>query len=112
MTRDVLKGMCDLVAPLLVILDDEAIVYSCFKTIMKRMISNFPTGDQMDSNFANLRALMQVLDQNLYDAIQNTGDFSHFYFCYRWLIVLYAYLSLYLSIHLFVYLSICLKRVH
>jgi hypothetical protein len=26
----------------------------------------------------------QVLDQGLYDAIQQNGDFSHFYFCYRW----------------------------
>ena len=55
----------------------------------------------MDLNFANMRVLMQVeirqyklhyrdcglwqvLDQPLYDTIQQAGDFSHFYFCYRW----------------------------
>jgi hypothetical protein len=32
------QGMCDLVAPLLVVLDDEAVVFSCFRTLMKRMI--------------------------------------------------------------------------
>ena len=38
----------------------------------------------MDENFANMRSLIQVLDQTLYDSIQQNGDFSHFYFCYRW----------------------------
>jgi len=55
-----MQGMCDLVAPLLVVLDDEMVVFSCFQTLMERMIENFPTGDQMDHNFANMRALMQV----------------------------------------------------
>jgi hypothetical protein len=32
------QGMCDLVAPLLVVLDDEAVVFACFRTLMKRMI--------------------------------------------------------------------------
>ncbi|XP_023324524.1 small G protein signaling modulator 2 isoform X2 [Eurytemora carolleeae] len=82
-----MQGMCDLVAPLLVVIDDEAIVYSCFTTLMKRMIKNFPTGEAMDSNFGNMRALMQVLDQSLYDTIQQNGDFSHFYFCYRWFLL-------------------------
>ena len=69
--------MCDLVAPLLVVIDDEVTVYSCFSLLMERMIqwektlynnsfynaltfSNFPTGNQMDHNFANMRVLMQV----------------------------------------------------
>ena len=45
--------------------------------------SNFPTGSQMDENFSNMRSLIQVLDQSLYETIQQNGDFSHFYFCYR-----------------------------
>jgi hypothetical protein len=44
---------------------------------------NFPTGSQMDENFSNMRSLIQVLDQSLYETIQQNGDFSHFYFCYR-----------------------------
>ncbi len=30
--------MCDLVAPILVILDDEAITHSCFSKLMERML--------------------------------------------------------------------------
>ena len=87
-----MQGMCDLVAPLLVILDDEVVVFSCFKSLMTRMIKNFPTGSQMDENFANMRALMQVLDGTLYDKIQQNGDFSHFYFCYRWFLLDFNFL--------------------
>jgi hypothetical protein len=76
--------MCDLVAPILVTFDDEALTHACFAKLMERMIENFPTGNQMDENFSNMRSLIQVLDQTLYDAIQKSGDFSHFYFCYRY----------------------------
>ena len=48
------------------------------------LFSNFPNGNQMDENFANMRSLIQILDQTLYDTIQKNGDFSHFYFCYRY----------------------------
>ena len=33
-----MQGMCDLVAPLLLVIDDEVIVYSCFTQLMERMI--------------------------------------------------------------------------
>ena len=33
-----MQGMCDLVAPLLLVIDDEVIVYSCFTKLMDRMI--------------------------------------------------------------------------
>lgn len=94
--------MCDLLAPLLVILDDgesappspasvvfgvflrllrgrplpthlltlhasacvssfsEAMAFSCFSQLMKRMNQNFPHGGAMDTHFANMRSLIQV----------------------------------------------------
>jgi Rab-GTPase-TBC domain len=52
-----MQGMCDLVAPLLVILDDEALAYACFCRLMDRMVSNFPNGGAMDTHFANMRLL-------------------------------------------------------
>lgn len=90
------QGMCDLLAPLLVILDDgessaasllpgeslyfcsidelcpltpvpslspssEAIAFSCFSELMKRMNQNFPHGGAMDTHFANMRSLIQVM---------------------------------------------------
>ena len=97
------QGMCDLLAPLLVILDDgestvssqcqcvytwlvtqpfaltqhlwlsllppppgavtgppEAMAFSCFTQLMKRMNHNFPHGGAMDTHFANMRSLIQV----------------------------------------------------
>lgn len=50
-----MQGMCDLVAPLLVVIDDEALTYSCFSELMKRMSENFPQGGAMDSHFSNMR---------------------------------------------------------
>lgn len=93
------QGMCDLLAPLLVILDDgesfsfplsltrgvflqllmgdvahslpyssflcfllsEAKAFSCFTELMKRMNQNFPHGGAMDTHFANMRSLIQVM---------------------------------------------------
>lgn len=54
-----MQGMCDLVAPLLVILDDETLSYSCFCLLMERMSANFPhSGGAMDTHFANMRYLL------------------------------------------------------
>ena len=50
-----MQGMCDLVAPLLVIFDDESLSYGCFCKLMERMIENFPSGGAMDMHFANMR---------------------------------------------------------
>ena len=50
-----MQGMCDLVAPLLVVFDDEAATYSCFCQLMARMCHNFPNGGAMDQHFANMR---------------------------------------------------------
>ncbi|KAL8561077.1 hypothetical protein ACOMHN_031021 [Nucella lapillus] len=81
------QGMCDLVAPLLVILDDEALTYSCFCELMRRMSCNFPHGGAMDTHFANMRSLIQILDCELFEHMHQHGDYTHFYFCYRWFLL-------------------------
>ncbi|XP_029940921.1 small G protein signaling modulator 1 isoform X2 [Salarias fasciatus] len=81
------QGMCDLLAPLLVILDDEVMAFSCFTELMKRMNQNFPHGGAMDSHFANMRSLIQILDSELFELMQQNGDYTHFYFCYRWFLL-------------------------
>uniref|UniRef100_A0A8C1ZKI1 Small G protein signaling modulator 1a n=1 Tax=Cyprinus carpio TaxID=7962 RepID=A0A8C1ZKI1_CYPCA len=77
------QGMCDLLAPLLVILDDEAMAFSCFTELMKRMNQNFPHGGAMDTHFANMRSLIQILDAELFELMHQNGDYTHFYFCYQ-----------------------------
>ncbi|XP_061656217.1 small G protein signaling modulator 1 isoform X2 [Phyllopteryx taeniolatus] len=81
------QGMCDILAPLLVILDNEVMAFSCFTELMKRMNQNFPHGGAMDSHFANMRSLIQILDSELFELMQQNGDYTHFYFCYRWFLL-------------------------
>jgi len=82
-----IQGMCDLVAPLLVTFDEEVIAYSCFCYLMKRLLPNFPHGAGMDEHLGHMRSLLQILDFELYEHIHRTGDFTHFYFCYRWFLL-------------------------
>ncbi|XP_074244453.1 small G protein signaling modulator 2 isoform X2 [Saimiri boliviensis] len=81
------QGMCDLLAPLLVTLDDDQLAYSCFSHLMKRMSQNFPNGGAMDTHFANMRSLIQILDSELFELMHQNGDYTHFYFCYRWFLL-------------------------
>lgn len=41
----------------------EAMAFSCFTELMKRMNQNFPHGGAMDTHFANMRSLIQVRPQ-------------------------------------------------
>ncbi|XP_051491583.1 small G protein signaling modulator 2 isoform X3 [Apus apus] len=81
------QGMCDLLAPLMVILDNDQLAYSCFSHLMKRMSQNFPSGGAMDTHFANMRSLIQILDSELFELMHQNGDYTHFYFCYRWFLL-------------------------
>ncbi|XP_078010885.1 small G protein signaling modulator 2 isoform X4 [Phascolarctos cinereus] len=81
------QGMCDLLAPLMVILDNDQLAYSCFSQLMKRMGQNFPNGGAMDTHFANMRSLIQILDSELFELMHQNGDYTHFYFCYRWFLL-------------------------
>ena len=52
--------MCDIAAPLLIVMNDESLVYDCFLQLMKRMGKNFPNSCKMDQHFASMRSLIQV----------------------------------------------------
>lgn len=83
-----MQGMCDLVAPLLVILDDESMAYACFCKLMDRLSANFPhSGEAMDMHFANMRSLIQILDPELFELMDKNRDYTHFFFCYRWFLL-------------------------
>uniref|UniRef100_A0A3Q3FTP8 Small G protein signaling modulator 1b n=1 Tax=Labrus bergylta TaxID=56723 RepID=A0A3Q3FTP8_9LABR len=65
----------------------DVMAFSCFTELMKRMNQNFPHGGAMDSHFANMRSLIQILDSELFELMQQNGDYTHFYFCYRWFLL-------------------------
>lgn len=54
------QGMCDLVAPLLVVMGDEAATYSCYLQLMESAIKLFPPNLAMNTHLANLQSLLQV----------------------------------------------------
>ncbi|CAH2093890.1 unnamed protein product [Euphydryas editha] len=82
-----MQGMCDLVAPLLVIMKEEASAHALFSRLMHRARDNFPSGQAMDAHFADMRSLIQILDCELYELMHAHGDYTHFYFCYRWFLL-------------------------
>ncbi|XP_036250920.1 small G protein signaling modulator 2 isoform X3 [Molothrus aeneus] len=65
----------------------DQLAYSCFSHLMKRMSQNFPNGGAMDTHFANMRSLIQILDSELFELMHQNGDYTHFYFCYRWFLL-------------------------
>ncbi|PAA79437.1 hypothetical protein BOX15_Mlig019554g2, partial [Macrostomum lignano] len=90
-----IQGFCDLLAPLLVALEEEGLTLACFSLLMKQMVANFPgaaencasTESLMDQHLANLRATIQVTDPQLFEHMLKRGDYTHFYFCYRWFLL-------------------------
>ncbi|KAF9805825.1 hypothetical protein SFRURICE_009457 [Spodoptera frugiperda] len=82
-----MQGMCDLAAPLLVMMREEAHAHALFNSLMRRATDNFPSGQAMDAHFADMRSLIQILDCELYELMHAHGDYTHFYFCYRWFLL-------------------------
>ena len=54
------QGMCDLLAPLLVILNNETQAYAVFLKLMEVAIELFPPNTAMNTRLDNLRELLQV----------------------------------------------------
>ncbi|XP_028159384.1 small G protein signaling modulator 2-like isoform X2 [Ostrinia furnacalis] len=82
-----MQGMCDLAAPLLMTMREEAAAHALFARLMDRARDNFPSGQAMDAHFADMRSLIQILDCELYELMHAHGDYTHFYFCYRWFLL-------------------------
>jgi len=83
------QGMNDLVATILIIVDDELDTFWCFKGLMDRMASNFhkdQTG--MHSQLEKLKKLLACLDPTFYDYLRRI-DALNMFFCYRWLLILF-----------------------
>lgn len=55
-----MQGMCDLAAPLLVMMREEAAAHALFARLMARATDNFPSGQAMDAHFADMRSVHVV----------------------------------------------------
>ncbi|VDO92333.1 unnamed protein product [Heligmosomoides polygyrus] len=82
-----IQGMCDIMAPLLVVFEDEALTLECFTVLMARLRNNFPQRSGMDLCLMNLRSLIQVVDPQIFTMLTSTSDFTHLYFSYRWFLL-------------------------
>lgn len=58
---------------------------------MERMVSHFPRENApqptLDMRFASMRSLVQILDAELFELMQRNGDYTHFFFAYRWFLL-------------------------
>ena len=54
------QGMCDLLSPLLVVLEEEALTHACYLKLMESAIDLFPPNTSMNTRLANVQALLQV----------------------------------------------------
>ncbi|VDM32430.1 unnamed protein product [Hydatigera taeniaeformis] len=63
------QGMCDLLAPLLVVLEDEALTYACFSQLMLRMLSKFPLASSTTFTSTEAAAAAGVLLPHLLEPV-------------------------------------------
>lgn len=81
------QGMSDLASPLLVVLDDEALAYTCFYSLMYRTKSHFLLDSKsMSLKFEHLALLLQRTDAEFYKYLVDIGA-EDMFFCYRWLLL-------------------------
>jgi len=81
------QGMSDLAAPLLVILDDESVAYTCFCALMDRMKGHFLLdGKAMTLKFDHLSQLVHRMEPELFKYLMSI-EADDMFFCYRWLLL-------------------------
>lgn len=81
------QGMSDLAAPLLVILEDEAVAYTCFCSLMDRMKGHFLLdGKTMTQKFDHLSQLVYRMEPELFKYLMSI-EADDMFFCYRWLLL-------------------------
>ncbi|KAL5477266.1 hypothetical protein EMCRGX_G024036 [Ephydatia muelleri] len=81
------QGMCDLLAPLLVVFDDESLAYSCYLKLMATQRELFPPEVGMNTRMTNLRELLEVTDTDFFQYLQEKPMGDSLFYCYRWFLV-------------------------
>lgn len=83
------QGMSDLLAPIMVIMDNEVDSFWSFAGFMDKLESNFQM-DQLNIKLqlSNLKAVLEFVDSKFSDYLEK-NDSSNMYFCFRWILILF-----------------------
>ncbi|CAF0712965.1 unnamed protein product [Brachionus calyciflorus] len=83
------QGMSDLLAPIMVIMDNEVDSFWCFAGYMDKIESNFLM-DQLNIKLqlSNLKALLEFFDSKFSHYLEK-NESSNMYFCFRWILILF-----------------------
>lgn len=83
------QGMSDLLAPIMVVMENEVDSFWCFAGFMNKIEQNFQM-DQLDIKFQlnNLKILIEFFDSKFSDYLER-NDSSNMYFCFRWILILF-----------------------
>ncbi|KAJ3161491.1 GTPase activating protein [Geranomyces michiganensis] len=83
------QGMNDLLAPVLVVMRDEADAFWCFVEFMEMMKPNFYRDQSgMRTQLRHLELLIKFMDPYLYSHMEST-DSINLFCCFRWLLILF-----------------------
>lgn len=81
------QGMSDLLAPILVIMEEEEDSFWCFAGLMKRTARNFlKNGSGIRTQLTQLATLLKALSPDLSHFLERQ-EASNFFFAFRWVIV-------------------------
>jgi len=81
------QGMSDLLAPILVNMQEEADAYWCFKKLMDRIGGNFHKDQNgMHTQLVQLATLLKCLDPELYEYFRERNC-TNMFFCFRWVLI-------------------------
>jgi hypothetical protein len=81
------QGMSDLLSPILLVMEDEALAFWCFLSLMARIESNFdPQGLVMPQRLIDLHEVVMILCPSIYTRLSEV-DMLQFFFAYRWLLL-------------------------
>lgn len=83
------QGMSDLLAPIMVIMENEVDSFWCFAGFMNKKELNFEM-DQLDIKLQlnNLKILIEFFDSKFSDYLDK-NESSNMYFCFRWILILF-----------------------
>jgi hypothetical protein len=83
------QGMSDLLAPILVVMENEVDAFWCFAGFIHMLGSNFEK-DQlaMKTQLQHLQLLLNFIDPELANYLESQES-SNMYFCFRWLLIMF-----------------------